>query len=73
MLGTVLVLVSLGLFVAGWRLTENDRFFLLHASRATGQVVAHEAFEREARKVTNASGWWCRSRRLRGAGSVSVA
>ena len=52
MLGTVLVLVSLGLFVAGWRLTENDRYFLLHASRATGQVVAHEAFEREARKVT---------------------
>ena len=51
-LGTVLVLVSLGLFVAGWRLTENDRYFLLHASRATGQVVAHEAFEREARKVT---------------------
>lgn len=50
--GTVLVLVSLGLFVAGWRLTESDRFFLLHASRATGQVVAHEAFEREARKVT---------------------
>ena len=52
MLGTVLVLVSLGLFVAGWRLTENDRFFLLHAARASGQVVAHEAFEREAKKVT---------------------
>ncbi|AMY10535.1 hypothetical protein LuPra_03771 [Luteitalea pratensis] len=52
MLGTVLVLVSLGLLVAGWRLTENDRYFLLHAARATGQVVAHEAFEREAWKVT---------------------
>jgi hypothetical protein len=50
--GTVLVLVALGLFVAGWRLTENDRFFLLQASRASGQVVAHEEFEREARKVT---------------------
>jgi len=50
--GTVLVLVSIALFAVGWRLTETDRFFLLHASRATGQVVAHEAFEREARKVT---------------------
>ncbi len=50
--GTVLVLVSLGLLAAGWRLTETDRFFLLHAVRATGQVVAHEPFEREARKVT---------------------
>jgi hypothetical protein len=51
-LGTVLVLVSLGLLATGWRLTENDRFFLIHAARATGQVVAHEAFEREAKKVT---------------------
>lgn len=50
--GTVLVLVSLGLLAAGWRLTETDRFFLLHAVRTTGQVVAHEPFEREARKVT---------------------
>lgn len=50
--GTVLVLVSLGLFVAGWRLTEGDRFFLLHAARATGQVLAHEPFERQARKNT---------------------
>ena len=51
-MGTVLVLVSIALFAVGWRLTETDRYFLLQASRATGQVVAHEAFEREARKVT---------------------
>ena len=50
--GTVLILVALGLLAAGWRLTENDRFFLFRAARATGQVVAHEAFEREERKVT---------------------
>ncbi len=49
--GTVLVLVALGLLAVGWRLTETDRFFLLHAARTTGQVVAHEGFEREARKV----------------------
>ena len=49
--GTVLVLVSLGLLAGGWRLTETDRFFLLHAARTSGQVVAHESFEREARKV----------------------
>jgi hypothetical protein len=49
--GTVLVLVALGLLAAGWRLTETDRFFLLGADRTVGQVVAHEAFEREARKV----------------------
>src|SRR5690348_9380239 len=45
-LGTVFVLVSAGLFVAGWRLTENDRYFLLHASGATGQVVEHELLRR---------------------------
>ena len=50
-MGTVLVLVALGLLTAGWRLTADDRFFLLHAERTTGQVVAHEPFEREARKV----------------------
>ncbi len=50
-MGTVLVLVSLGLFAAGWRLTESDRFFLMRAARASGEVVGHEAFEREARKV----------------------
>jgi len=49
--GTVLILVAVGLFVAGWRLTETDRFFLLHGARATGEVVAHEPFEREAWKV----------------------
>ena len=47
-LGTVFVLFSVGLFVAGWRLTENDRYFLLHASSATGQVVEHELLRREA-------------------------
>lgn len=51
MVGTVLVLVSLGLFVAGWRLTEQDRFYLFEATRTTGQVVGHEPFEREAWKV----------------------
>src|SRR5918993_2565714 len=50
--GTVLVLVALGLLAGGWRLTETDRFFLFHAARTTGQVVAHEGFEREERKVT---------------------
>ena len=50
MVGTVLILVSLGLFAVGWRLTESDRFFLLHSGRATGVVVAHEPFDREARK-----------------------
>jgi hypothetical protein len=49
--GTVLVLVSLGLFVAGWRLTEQDRFYLFEATRTTGQVVGHEPFAREAWKV----------------------
>lgn len=49
-MGTVLVLVALGLLAGGWRLTEADRYFLLRASRTTGQVVAHEPFEREARK-----------------------
>ncbi|WP_291984068.1 DUF3592 domain-containing protein [Luteitalea sp.] len=48
--GTVLVLVALGLLAGGWRLTETDRFFLLQAERTTGTVVAHEPFEREARK-----------------------
>lgn len=50
--GTVLILVALGLLAGGWRLTETDRFFLFQAARTTGQVVAHEAFEREERKVT---------------------
>ena len=49
--GTVLVLVSIALFVVGWRLTEQDRFYLFEAARTGGQVVGHEAFEREARKV----------------------
>lgn len=50
-MGTVLVLVSIALCATGWRLTETDRFFLLHGARATGVVVAHESFVREARKV----------------------
>lgn len=49
--GTVLVMVSLGLLAVGWRLTETDRFFLFHSARAEGVVVAHEPFERVARKV----------------------
>ena len=48
--GTVLLLVSLGLLAAGWRLTETDRFFLLHAAKADGIVAAHEPYDREARK-----------------------
>jgi hypothetical protein len=51
MVGTVLVLVAIALFGVGWRLTETDRFFLLHAARTTGTVVEHEPFVREARKV----------------------
>lgn len=51
MVGTVLILVAIALFGAGWRLTEEDRFFLLHAARGTGTVVEHEPFTREARKV----------------------
>lgn len=51
MVGTVLVLVAIALFGVGWRLTEEDRFFLLHAARTTGTVVEHEPFVREARKV----------------------
>lgn len=47
-LGTVLVMVALGVFAVGWRLTENDRYFLLHAAHATGEVVGHEPTPREA-------------------------
>lgn len=45
--GTVLVLVAIALFAVGWRLTETDRFFLLHAARTTGTVVEHEMARRE--------------------------
>ena len=45
-----MLLVSLGLLAVGWRLTETDRFYLLHAARAEGVVVAHEPYDREARK-----------------------
>jgi len=45
--GTVLVLVSIALFGVGWRLTETDRFFLLHAARTTGTIVEHELSRRE--------------------------
>ncbi|BCS33641.1 hypothetical protein TBR22_A28680 [Luteitalea sp. TBR-22] len=47
----MLVLVAIALFAVGWRLTETDRFFLLQAARTTGQVVAHESYVREAKKV----------------------
>ena len=50
LVGTMLVLVSIALLAVGWRLTANDRFFLLHAARTTGRVVAHEPYEREGRK-----------------------
>jgi len=49
--GTVLVLVAIGLFAAGWRLTEEDRFYLFRASYATGEIVGHQPFDREAWKV----------------------
>lgn len=50
--GTVLVLVAIALFAVGWRLTETDRFFLLHAARANGQVVGHEFSRREVPSTT---------------------
>lgn len=46
-IGTMLVLVASALLAVGWRLTETDRFFLLHAARSTGQVVAYELSRRE--------------------------
>lgn len=45
--GTVLILVALALVAVGWRLTEEDRFFLLQAERTTGTVVEHELSRRE--------------------------
>lgn len=47
----MLVLVSLGLLAAGWKLTEIDRYFLWQAEQTTGTVVDHEPYRREARKV----------------------
>lgn len=48
-LGTLLVLVALVIFVAGWQITAETRQFLSSAERTEGEVVAHEAYEREAR------------------------
>lgn len=48
-LGTLLVLVALALFVAGWQVTAETRWFLSVAARTTGEVVGHEAYERQAR------------------------
>ena len=48
-LGSVLLLVALVIFVAGWRVTAETRRFLALAERTTGEVVAHEPFERQAR------------------------
>lgn len=47
--GSFLVLVALAMFVAGWQVTAETRRFLLVAERTSGQVVAHEPYEREAR------------------------
>lgn len=47
--GSLLVLVALAMFVAGWQVTADTRRFLSVAERTTGEVVAHEAYEREAR------------------------
>lgn len=48
-LGTLLVLVALAIFVAGWQVTAETRRFLSAAERTTGEVVGHEAYERQAR------------------------
>lgn len=48
-LGTLLMLVALVIFVAGWQVTADTRRLLRVAERATGEVVAHEPFDREAR------------------------
>lgn len=48
-IGSVLVLIALVLFVAGWQVTADTRRFLSVAERTTGEVVAHEPYEREAR------------------------
>lgn len=47
--GSLLVLIALVLFVAGWQVTSATRQFLAVAERTTGEVVAHEPYEREAR------------------------
>lgn len=47
--GTLLVLIALVMFVAGWQVTADMRRFLAAAARTTGEVVEHEAYEREAR------------------------
>ena len=47
--GTLLMLIALVLFVAGWQVTADTRQFLAVAVRTTGEVVGHEAYEREAR------------------------
>lgn len=47
--GSLLILVALALFVAGWQATSEMRQFLSVAERTTGEVVGHEAFDREAR------------------------
>lgn len=47
----MLGVVAMALLGVGWRLTEEDRYFLWEAESAEGQVVAHERFVRENRKV----------------------
>lgn len=48
-LGSVLMLLAIVLFVAGWRVTAETRALLAVAERASGRVVAHEAYDREGR------------------------
>lgn len=47
--GSLLILMSLVLLAAGWQATSEMRRFLRVAERTTGEVVGHEAFDRQAR------------------------
>src|SRR5690606_8041543 len=47
--GSLLIVMALVLFVTGWQATSEMRRFLMVAERTTGEVVGHEAFDREAR------------------------
>ncbi len=49
LLATLLLVVAAAMFVAGWHVTAETRHFLAVAERTAGTVVAHEAYEREAR------------------------
>jgi hypothetical protein len=47
----MLGVVAMCLLGVGWRLTEEDRYFLWEAESTTGEVIEHEPYTREARKV----------------------